>query len=53
MEHHKVLNLLNEANDSKFMARTQNIVNDQSNANLDVGNKIIYNRDVLKYNPCA
>ena len=36
MEHQKILNLLNEANDSKFVTRKWNIVIDQSNANYDV-----------------
>ena len=34
------------------MTRQWNIVNDQSNANYDVGNKIIYNTEVLKSNIC-
>ena len=38
MEHQKTLNLLNEANDSKFVKRKQNIANDKSNANYDEGN---------------
>ena len=46
------MNLLNEANDSKFVARIWNIVNDNSNANYDVGNEIIYNTEVLKSNLC-
>ena len=29
-----------------------NIVSYQSNANSDVGNEIIYNAEVLKYNLC-
>ena len=33
MEHQNILNLLNEAKDSKFMTRKWNIVNDNSNAN--------------------
>ena len=33
MEHQKILNLLNEANDSKFLAGKWNIVNDNSKAN--------------------
>ena len=33
MEHQNILNLLIEANDSKFVARKWNIVNDNSNAN--------------------
>ena len=31
MEHQGTLNLLNETNDSKFVTRKRNIVNDQSN----------------------
>ena len=50
MEHQKILNLLNEASDSKFVTRKWNIVNDQSNANHDVGNEIIYSTEVLKSN---
>ena len=42
---------MNEANDSKFVTRKWNIVNDQSNAN-SVGNEIIYNTEVLKSNLC-
>ena len=41
MEHHQILNLLIEANDSKFVTRKWDIVNDQSNANYDKGNEII------------
>ena len=49
MEHQKILNLLNEASDSKFVTRKWNIVNNQSNTNY-VGNEIIYNIKVLKSN---
>ena len=52
MEHQNILILLNEANDSKFVIRKWNIVNDQSNANYDAGNEIIYNTEVLKSNLC-
>ena len=52
MEHQKILNLLNEANDSKFVPRKWNIVNDQSNANYDAGNEIVYNTEDLKSNLC-
>ena len=38
MEHQKILNLLNNANDSKFVTRNWIIVNDQSNASYSVGN---------------
>ena len=34
----------------KFVTRKWNIVNDQSNANYDVGNKSIHNTEVLKSN---
>ena len=34
MEHQKMLNLLNEASDSKFLTKKWGIVNDQSNANM-------------------
>ena len=50
MEQQKMLNLLNEANDSKLVARKWNIVNDQSNAGYGVGNEIIYSTEVLKPN---
>ena len=33
MEYQKILNLLDEANDSKLIISNWNIVNDQSNAN--------------------
>ena len=36
MEHQKILDLLNEPNDSKFGERKWNIFNDQSNTNYDV-----------------
>ena len=52
MEHQKILVLLNEANDSKFVRRKWNIANDQSNTSYDVGNEIIYNSEVLKSNLC-
>ena len=52
MEHQKILNLLNEANDSKFVTKKWNIDNDQSNANYDEGNEIIYNAEVLKSDLC-
>ena len=43
---------MNEASDSKFVTRKWNIVNDQSNANYDAENEIIYNIEVLKSNFC-
>ena len=52
MEQQKRLNLWKEANDSKFVTRKCNIVNDNSNENDSVGNKTIYNAEVLKSNLC-
>ena len=52
MEHRKILNLLNENNDSKFVIRKWNIFNDNSKENHDVGYKIICNTEVLKSNLC-
>ena len=52
MEHQKILTLLNELNDSKFVTRKWNISHDQSSANYDVGNEIIYNTEVVKSNLC-
>ena len=46
------MNLLNEADNSKFMTRKWNIVNDQSNKNYDEETEIIYNTKVLKSNLC-
>ena len=39
MELQKILNLLSESSDSKFVSRKWNIVNDQSDANYDAGKK--------------
>ena len=41
MEHEKVVSM-NEPDDSKFVTKKWNIVNDQSNANYDARNGIIY-----------
>ena len=38
MEHQNMLNLLNEANDSKFVTRKWNIVNDNSKSNYVAAN---------------
>ena len=46
------MNLLNEAIDFTFVTRKLNIANDQSIANYDVGDEIIFNPEVLKYNLC-
>ena len=52
MEHQKILNLLNDANDSKFVARKWNIVNDNSNSNYAAANEITYNTPISKSNIC-
>ena len=52
MDHQKILNLLNEENDSKIVTRKWNIANDNSEASYGVGNEIIYNTEVLKSNLC-
>ena len=52
IQHHKILNLLNEANDSKFVSRKWNIVIANSKANHAVGDSIIYNKEVLKSDLC-
>ena len=52
MEHQKVLNLLNEASDSKSVTRKWNIVNDQPSAIYGVEKRIIYSTKVLRYNLC-
>ena len=41
MEHKKILTLFNKSRNSRFVTRKLKIVNDQSNANYDVGNEII------------
>ena len=52
MEHQKILNLLNETNDSKCLTRKRIIVNDNSNLNYDATNEITYETEILKSNPC-
>ena len=48
----KKLNLLNKPNDSKFVTRKWNIVNDNSKSIYDAINEIIYNTEILKSNLC-
>ena len=52
MEHQKIQNLLNEANDSKIVTRKWNIVNDYSKSNYAAANEIIYITEILKSNLC-
>ena len=46
MEHQKILNLLNETSNSKFVTRKQNIVNNNSKSNYDAANEITYNTEI-------
>ena len=52
IEHQKISNLLNDANNSKFVTRKWNIVNDNSNSNYAAANEISYNTEMLKFNLC-
>ena len=49
MELHKIFNL-HKASNYRFVTRKWNIVNAQSIGHYDVGNKIIYNREIVKSN---
>ena len=53
MKQQKILNLLNQAKDSKFVTRKWNIVNDNSKSNWGATNEITYNREVLNSNLCG
>ena len=46
MEHQKIWKLLKEANDSKFVRRKWNTVNDNSRTCYDVGSETIYNTEI-------
>ena len=48
----KNIDLLNEASNSKFVTRKWNTGKDQSNANYDARNEIIYQTKKLKSNLC-
>ena len=50
MEYQKILNLLNEANESKSVTRKWEIVNNQSYGKNGERNEVIYNTEVLKSN---
>ena len=50
MKHKNILNLLNDANDSKFVTGKWNTVNDNSKADYDGGNEIPHNTEALKSN---
>ena len=53
MEHQNMLNLLNEANDSKFVTRKWNIVGDNSKSNYASANETTYNKEIKKSNLCG
>ena len=48
MEHQKTLNLLNEANGSKFVTRKWNIVNDNLKTEYNAAKEITYTTEILK-----
>ena len=52
MEHQKILNLLNESINSKFVTIKWNIVNDNSKAGYGVEKQNTYNTKFLKSNLC-
>ena len=52
MKHPKILNLLNDANDSKFVARKWSIVSDNSKSNYAAVNEFTYNIEILKSKLC-
>ena len=47
MKYEKILNLLNDANDFRFVTRKLNTDNDNSKANYNAGNEITSNTEVL------
>ena len=53
MKHQKILNLLNEASNSKFLIRKLNIVNNNRNSNYAAANEISYDTEILKFNLCG
>ena len=44
---------MKEADDSKFMSRRWNILNDNSKSNYDAANEITYNTEVLNSSLCG
>ena len=52
MEQQKILNLLNEANDSKFVTTKMEYYNDNSKSNYDATYGITYSTEILKSNLC-
>ena len=52
MKHEKILKLLNDAINSKFVTRKWNMVNDNSNWNYDAANEITSITKILKSYLC-
>ena len=48
MQYQKILNLLNDANDSKFVTRKWKIVHDNSKTHYDAADEITCKTEVLK-----
>ena len=48
MEHQKILNLINEATESKFLTWKWKNFSNNSKANYGAGNEITYNAGILK-----
>ena len=53
MVHQKILNLLNEVSDSKFVRRHGELPIINQTRSYDVENEIIYNTEVWKSNLCV
>ena len=53
MEHQKILILLNDTKDSKFVTRKWNIVNNNSTSSCAEANEITYNTEISKSNLCG
>ena len=53
MERRKILNLLNDVSNSKFVKRKWNIFNDNSNSNYAPANEVTYNTEILEFNLCS
>ena len=52
MENQQILNLLNEASNSKFVTKKWNIVGENSKEDYNEAIEITYNTKVLKSNAC-
>ena len=53
MEQQKILILLNDTKDSKFVTRKWNIVNNNSTSSCAEANEITYNTEISKSNLCG